>query len=266
MQKTRTFRQAGQAALLLAALATVPWFGRAADAPSAPASTAAPIAAAAKPAAIQPRRLEEDELRPLLTAALTRQLGIDGAELELLFSRPWKPVQVPDGQLTVEILEPSTARLASTCFVRFELHADKQTVGSWLVPMQARLWRDVLVARSALQRGQPLQESDFALERRDLLTVHDALAAMPARAALSELAENLAPGAPLTARAIRLRPVVFRGQTADAVVRDGAMMVSLKVEVLEEGVPGQMIRVRNIQSRRELRGKVEDDQTITIPL
>ena len=64
----------------------------------------------------------------------------------------------------------------------------------------------------------------------------------------------------------RLRPVVTRGQTADAVVRDGAMVISLKVEVLEEGVPGQMVRVRNPQSRRELRGKVQDERTIAITL
>jgi flagella basal body P-ring formation protein FlgA len=44
------------------------------------------------------------------------------------------------------------------------------------------------------------------------------------------------------------------------------MVISLKVEVLEEGVPGQMIRVRNYQSHRELRGKVEDEHTISIPL
>ena len=65
---------------------------------------------------------------------------------------------------------------------------------------------------------------------------------------------------------MRLRPVVARGQTADAVVRDGAMLISLKVEVLEEGAPGQMVRVRNPQSRRELRGKVQDEKTIAITL
>jgi len=266
MRRIRNNRPAVQTALVLAALANARLFGQTADSKAVAAPAQAQTNAVAKSEAVQPRRLEEDELRMLLTAALTRQLGTSGAELELLFTRPWKPIAVPDGQLSVEILEPTAARLSSACFVRFEVRSDNKSVGSWMVPMQARLWRDVLVSRGALLRGQPVQDSDFALERRDLLTVHDALFEMPARAGLSDLAENLTPGAALTARAIRLRPVVFRGQTADAVVRDGAMMVSLKVEVLEEGVPGQMVRVRNIQSRRELRGKVEDDQTITIPL
>ena len=263
MQLARTIEQAALTALLLTTFAAAPLFGQTAE---APARSLTQTNGAAVTKAVQPRRLEEEELRALLTAALTRELGIEGAELDLLFTRPWKSISAPEGQLTVEILEPSAARLASTCLVRFQLRAGQQVVGSWMVPMQARLWRDVLVARGAVQRGQPLQESDFSLERRDLLTVHDALSAMPPRAAMSQLAENLVPGAPLTARAIRLRSVVFRGQMADAVVRDGSMMISLKVEVLEEGVPGQMVRVRNPESRRELKGKVEDDQTITIPL
>jgi flagella basal body P-ring formation protein FlgA len=53
---------------------------------------------------------------------------------------------------------------------------------------------------------------------------------------------------------------------ADAIIRDGAMIISLKVEVLEEGVPGQFVRVRNPQSHRELRGKVLDEQTVAIAL
>ncbi len=99
-----------------------------------------------------------------------------------------------------------------------------------------------------------------------MLSLRDPLCDLPANAAAYELGESVPAGAPLLARAIRLRPVVARGQIADAVVRDGVMVISLKVEVLEEGVPGQMVRVRNYQSRRELRGKVEDEHTIAIPL
>ena len=112
----------------------------------------------------------------------------------------------------------------------------------------------------------PLREEDFARERRDLLTLRATFAELPAQAASYELGETIPVGAPLTARAIRLKPVLARGQLADAIIREGAMIISLKVEVLEEGVPGQIIRVRNPQSRRELRGKVLDEQTIAIAL
>jgi flagella basal body P-ring formation protein FlgA len=42
------------------------------------------------------------------------------------------------------------------------------------------------------------------------------------------------------------------------------MEISLKVEILEDGAKGQQVRVRNPQSKREFRGKVENENTITI--
>src|SRR5208283_2653492 len=131
--------------------------------------------------------------------------------------------------------------------LRFELRAGRQMLGSWQMPVQARLWREVLVAQTTLQRGTPLKEAALAHDRCDVLTLREPLCDLPANAGAYELGETVAAGSPLLARALRLRPVVSRGQIADAVVRDGPMVISLKVEVLEEGVPGQTIRVRNYQ-------------------
>jgi flagella basal body P-ring formation protein FlgA len=44
------------------------------------------------------------------------------------------------------------------------------------------------------------------------------------------------------------------------------LVISLKVEPLEDGVLGQTVRVRNPINRRELNGKVENEQTILITL
>jgi flagella basal body P-ring formation protein FlgA len=60
--------------------------------------------------------------------------------------------------------------------------------------------------------------------------------------------------------------VVRRGQSVEAIARSGALSVSMRVEAMEEGAPGQLIRIRNPQSRREMRGKVQDENTVVIPL
>jgi flagella basal body P-ring formation protein FlgA len=44
------------------------------------------------------------------------------------------------------------------------------------------------------------------------------------------------------------------------------MVVSMKVEALENGARGQVVRVRNVYSRKELKGKVEDEHTILVSL
>jgi flagella basal body P-ring formation protein FlgA len=81
-----------------------------------------------------------------------------------------------------------------------------------------------------------------------------------------ELTENISAGAPLLSRSIKARAVVRRGKLIEAVLQDGQLMISVKAEALEDGVMGQTIRVRNIASRREFRGKVENEQTIIVNL
>ena len=252
--------------LIAALLALTPLFCFAATEPTGVAPPVLSGTNSAPALARPPRRLEEEELRALLANALNQRRAEDGAEWELRLTRPWAAVMVPDEPLAVDVLEPSPNHITSNCILRIELRAGRKNLGAWQVPVQARLWREILVARSSLRRGQVLRESDFARERCDVLVVREPLAEFPPHTAAYEFAETVPAGAPLTAQAIRLKPVLSRGQLADAVIHDGAMIISLKVEVLEEGVPGQVVRVRNPQSRRELRGKVLDEQTIAIAL
>ena len=238
--------------------------GQSVPVPSAPnpAPTNSAPANVMRPA----HRLEEAELRDLLTRVLNRSRGGGNAEWELHFTRQWTPITVPGEPLSLNLLEPALERISSSCILRFELRAGRELVGTWQVPVQARLWRDIPITRSTLQRGQPLSEAEFGFDRRDLLALRDPLAELPTRLERYEAAENIPAGAPLSARAVRLKAIISRGQLADAIVQDGAMIISLKVEVLDDGMPGQIIRVRNLQSRRELRGKVQDEKTIAITL
>jgi flagella basal body P-ring formation protein FlgA len=150
--------------------------------------------------------------------------------------------------------------------VRFELHSARETLGPWQIAAQARVWRNAWVAHSALERGDLVSEAGLARERRDVLPLHEPLAEFTPGDPTLELREPLQAGSLLLARFLKVRAVIHRGQTADAFVRDGTLSIVMKVEALEDGTPGQIIRVRNPQSRRDIRGKVLDDQNILISL
>jgi flagellar basal body P-ring formation protein FlgA len=99
-----------------------------------------------------------------------------------------------------------------------------------------------------------------------VLTFKDGLANLPADLSSFDVAENLSGGQVLTARSLKQRPVIRRGKTLDALIQDGALTIAVKVEALEDGLPGQTVRVRNLKSRREFRGKVQDEQTVAVAL
>lgn len=211
------------------------------------------------------RPYNESEIKDQLTAFLQNEYVKEKGELELRFLRAWNPVLLPDEPLTLKILSLPTAGVTPNCIIRFELSTRREILGSWQAPVAAKIWREVWVAKSPLRREQLFTEADVARERRDLLSLRDAV--LPAEPADNlEIAENVPAGAPVYQRSVRPRPVVFRGQFVEAQVHDGPMTISLKVEVMENGAPGQSVRLRNLQSRREFRGKVQADQTVIVSL
>ncbi len=254
------------------ALAAAPTVATVAPAPApAPASLATrptgspnpvPPATASSPVT---RPLDGTELLLHLTRALQERCVRDRGELELRLNRPWVTVPVPDVPLTVRLLDVPASGLSPLVLIRFELLAGTEPVGTWQAVLQARVWREVWVARGGLRRGQSVSESDLALERRDVLTLREALADPSSTSLALQAAEAVPAGAPLFQRHLRLQPVVHRGQTVTVVLDDGLLNLVMKAEVLEEGAPGQIVRLRNLSSRRELRGKVQNEKTV-VPL
>lgn len=212
------------------------------------------------------RSLAESDLKELLTSALQQDYVKDRGELELRFSRPVLPANVIDEPLTVKILDLPTAGITANFIARFELRAGDEVAGTWQIPVQASIWREVFVAGETLRRGQLVRDANISRERRDLLGLRDFVTDLDVQNPALMIGENITAGMPLSNRSLRLRPVVHRGKVTDAVIRQGGMTIAVKVEVLEDGVPGQSIRVRNLKSKREFRGTVQNEETIYVTL
>jgi flagella basal body P-ring formation protein FlgA len=212
------------------------------------------------------RSLDEMELKERLTVMLQEDYARDMGELELRTTRPWIPVQIPDEDVALRILDLPSTGISPYFIVRFEVRTDQESIGTFQVPLQAKVWKDIWVTRSIVRRGMIFTEADVARERRDVLSLREAPLSLAAADDGLEIAENLVAGSPLYERSVRLRPVMRRGQVIEAKLHEGIMMISLKVELLEDGAPGQIVRVRNMNSKREFRGKVINESSIVVAL
>jgi flagellar basal body P-ring formation protein FlgA len=212
------------------------------------------------------RLLDETELKDLLTRAIADHHPKERGELELRFPRPWTTIPIPDEPLTLRILDLPATGITPFFIARFELLASSERVGHWQLPLQARLWSDVLIARSPLRRGQRLVDADLETDRRDILTLREALAQDARYDSTLELLVHVQPSQPILNRSVRQRPLILRGHQIPATIQNGALSISLKVEALEDGHAGQIVRVRNPQTRREFTGTVQHEQSILIQL
>lgn len=210
------------------------------------------------------RVVDENILRPLLQEKLQDESVKTRGELELRFTKAWNNLIVSDDALTLKILDIPSSGVSPMFICRFELFAGEESAGIFQQPLQAKIWKEVYVARSNITRGQSLRDADLVLERRDILTTRDYVANAPLDDPFIEFRENVMAGTPLNSRMLRLRAVVKRGKLVDAMLQDESLSISVKAEALEDGVPGQPIRLRNIKSKKEFRGKVQDEQTVLV--
>ena len=210
------------------------------------------------------RVINEALLKELLTEIIQREYVKDRGELDLRFNRPWNPVVASDDPISIKVLEMPTSGVSASFICRFELIAGQESVGIYQQPLSAKVWKEVFVAGSNITRGQSLRDADITMERRDVVNNRDYLTELPLENPHVEFRENLQAGTQITARTLRLRAIIKRGRQVDAIARDGGLTISVRAEALEDGVPGQMLRVRNIRSKREFKGKVQDEQTVVV--
>jgi flagella basal body P-ring formation protein FlgA len=214
----------------------------------------------------QLRAFEDPELTQLLTATLQKEYVKNQGELELGLTKPWASVQVPDEPLTLKIKQMPANGISPAFIMTFELWDGWERVGSWQVVAHAAVWRDIPVAHSALTRGETLKGADLTMERADVLVERDAFLNFPIVNDSLELSENIQVGHPILNRMVRVHPLVLRGQLVEGVFQDGSLGISLMVETLEDGILGQVVRVRNPLTKRELYGKVESEKSVRINL
>ena len=212
------------------------------------------------------RAFTEADLLNLVTETLQRDCVKDKGELELRPTRPWAELNLPDEPLTLKILEQPTAGVTAAFVLRFEIRTAREGLGVWQAGFQAHVWREVWVAHAPIRRSESLDTADVIRERRDVLAVREALADFVAPDGALEFSEPVLAGNILLARTLKPRKVVHRGQIAQAVLQNGSLSISMKVEVLEDSAPGQIIRARNPLTRRDVSGKVVNEQTLLITL
>lgn len=212
------------------------------------------------------RMLDEVEVKQMLTSVLQSEHVRERGELELRFVRPFVAIQAPDEALQLKVIDLPNIGVSPQFIARCELRAGDELIANFQINVNAKIWRDIWIARSQLLRGQSMGNADIGLERRDVLAFKDGLVNLPTDIANYDVGESVPAGAILTARTFKQRPIIHRGKTLDALIQDGALIIAVKVEALEDGLPGQFVRVRNIKSRREFRGKVQDEETVSVAL
>jgi flagellar basal body P-ring formation protein FlgA len=135
---------------------------------------------------------------------------------------------------------------------------DGKVAGSVPVCFAAAVYCPVLVAGRALRPNEPVTEADFVLVERDLAVLGKQVLVAPADVRGKRARRYIAPETAVTAEDIVAAPAVARSQTIQVDVVTPSVVIATKGIAQEDGVLGQMIRVRSAANEATYFAQVVD--------
>ena len=203
---------------------------------------------------------------PALLADLARELSdhfhVTG-ELQLDSVRAWGlPANAADPQARLVVTEFPPV-LVSSMLVRCRLEAGGTPLPAWSISVHAQLWADVWTAREPLDSGQPFDPGALELHRDDLLHTREAV---PAKLDSRDyvFARAVPAGRTLVWRDLVRRPLVRKGETVEVSAIEGPLTVTLKALAVQNGGRGDLVLVRNLDSKKEFTAEVVDENHVQV--
>ena len=112
-----------------------------------------------------------------------------------------------------------------------------------------------MVAARPLDRGTILAPGDMVLQTVRVLR-SQAIASGPEETVGRELQKSLSAGDPIPLNILSVPPILKRGDPVLIVFRRKGFLIEVRGEALDGGAAGDLVRVRNLQSRTVLRGVI----------
>ena len=209
-------------------------------------------------------RAGESPAQAILAAAeqATRaHFALPGNRL-VLQALPLEPRRQPAAcSLPLKASLPDTLRALPS--VSVPVHCPQPT-GGWTVRVLVKLqvFRDVLVARHPLLRGDGLRAADVQVEPRDIARLGYGYIGNLEQVAGRTLSQNLPAGSVLSPAALGGRSLVRAGDHVAVVAKLGAIEVRADGVALGSGDDGARLRVRNDSSGRVIDAMVSGPGTV----
>lgn len=220
--------------------------------------------ATALPASPATRELTGNELLPLVTQALQDVFEITDGELVLEPTRALPSMPVPAKAFVQVEITAQPPVLAGFMRAQYAVLLDGKRLGLWTGFFKARLIKEVWMTGKISSRHTSLNEVKLIRKKVDVINYRTGVWEGKPDATL-QITQGLGAGMVLQPRHVRRTPVILRNQTVSGILQYKALRIELRdLLALEEGAPGDIIKLRNNSSYKVLRGKVLDSRKVQL--
>lgn len=174
-------------------------------------------------------------------------------------------LQVPVGAYVINVKFPNGVRFVGPTQATAEIWVDGRLVKTIYLVCDVQVMVQAFVVNKTVAPHRYITPADITVEKRSL-------ASLPVRALKDDTAiksywtrRTLQPGTVLTEDMLDIPPVIKRNGQVTITIDTGAVFITAVGLALQDGRPGDVIRVQNVETKRIIMAKVQATG-IVVPL
>lgn len=219
---------------------------------------------------------DESVARPLV------QVGADEidllAALEQVLSDKFQPtgrlrlipvsamprLDVGAGVPVIELVDTPSRLNSGSMLVRFRLHAADGTSRLHVLSFRAEVLAEVWFTQRRVVAGELLADVGLTTREVDLLRDPKAVPVDPSLVTRYEIARPVAEMRPITWTDVTPRALVRKGQMVEVVAAQGSLRITMKGQAVRSGALGEIVTIRNLESKRDFSAEVIDENKVRV--
>lgn len=166
---------------------------------------------------------------------------------------PWHVEAEPMGLVPpgMPLSPPSVAPGTGSVTLKY----DDGAGGERSVAVRLSWQRPAVVAARPVERGKVLTEGDLAVRTVKVMR-STPLASSPEEVLGKTVRRNLSAGEPVALNLLAASPIIQRGDSVIIMLRTPGFLIEVRGQALDGGVEGDLIRVRNLQSKKVIQALI----------
>lgn len=178
------------------------------------------------------------------------------------FSSQPATLTVPAGRLGHRLLNQAHSDHLGKKSLSVAILVDGKEFGKVKMSGDLQLYGEVVCTTRRISRHTVLGPDDLKVMRRNITMLDGNIVSSVEEAVGKRLTTSLRPGSVIHKHLIENPPMVKRGDMVTIVARSDRLQVTAPGEVRNAGAFGDLVRVKNLMSRREVYARVIDPGTV----
>lgn len=208
----------------------------------------------------------EQEVREAVSAFVTSRTVGMGWDVRIRRITISDSLKLPEGHVDYEIVAPKQWEGWGNVSIAVMARQNDKVVRNIPVRLDVEALADTVVALHQIDHGAGITAADLILQKREI-TQSSHLAARTIDAVAGKIARTtIRANQPVRADQVEKVPLIKSGQTVTIVAENGVLKISVAGKAHSSGSAGDIIRVQNLTSQKEIPARVIDASTVQVAL